>query len=556
MLGLWASNPCCSPAPALEEKFGPNMRVPDAGAGFTWPAKLSDASNGPKRQRPAQAERAELSGPISPVWCPVPSEPSQLETSTASSVDFLGKWFLRHAPEKLQQFDEVEEVSMDELQRLRAEADKKLSSQLAQNSLGWWPPPVDPVSKAPTGLRSFVVHEDPRMVAVPQFLSKEECDHLCELAQGSWIRSLVGKFADPAAGQTDKVATAEARTRTSSSCPLRPAQTVLVQRIEQRLAQLAKLPLENLERLVVVRYEPGQEFSLHHDGKFRPTTVFIYLNELPDNAGGDTFFPHLGFSFVPRTGCAVMWPNAQEDGSEDSRMVHAGRPPATGVKFGVNCFFNVDVKRVVSSPSMTVAAEECPAIDIASLEGDRGTSERSRTFSLGTEPALRVVPSFLTPEEAEDFEAKGRPASSSFQGSTVTLRTFGFQETPLVAQVEERLTEWNEFAAANLGSLRLVRGNTGLGMGNRGCGQRSASICLSEKAEAHFPHLGVRVVMQRGDLLEWPNAWFQSETAKEKITVEDLRTSHVHLIDAVLLDASFHDKRRARSGKAREAFPS
>ena len=35
-------------------------------------------------------------------------------------------------------------------------------------------PPVDTKTLAPTGLRSFVVHQEPRMVAVPQFLSPEE----------------------------------------------------------------------------------------------------------------------------------------------------------------------------------------------------------------------------------------------------------------------------------------------------------------------------------------------------------------------------------------------
>ena len=58
--------------------------------------------------------------------------------------------------------------------------------------------------------------------------------------------------------------------------------------------------------------------ALSEDGKFRPITIFLYLNELADNCGVsracdcmcdimdprlvDTFFPHLGFSFVPRTG--------------------------------------------------------------------------------------------------------------------------------------------------------------------------------------------------------------------------------------------------------------
>ena len=45
---------------------------------------------------------------------------------------------------------------------------------------------MDAKTLAPTGLRSFVVHEEPRMVAVPQFLSPEEC-------LGPWWGSSPGK---------------------------------------------------------------------------------------------------------------------------------------------------------------------------------------------------------------------------------------------------------------------------------------------------------------------------------------------------------------------------
>ncbi|CAK9069271.1 unnamed protein product [Durusdinium trenchii] len=315
----------------------------------------------------------------------------------------------------------------------------------------------------------------------------------------------------------------------SESCEiLGPAQTAIVQRIELRLAQLAKLPIETLERLVVVRYEPGQEFTVHHDGKFRPITIFLYLNELPDNAGGDTFFPHLGFSFVPRTGCAVMWPNAQPDGKEDSRMVHAGRPPTVGVKFGVNCFFNVDTKRLVMSPSMNMDATECHRVDVAALEAQlvnvEDPSVRRRTFTLNTEPQIRAVPHFLTPEEVREMLADAETDQGGepcFGGATVLLKTFPFGERPVVETVEARLISWNEFAPENLGQLKLVRGNTQPGLGNRGGGQRCASICLCDQAEVHFPHLGLLLAMRMGDLVEWPNAWFQEETDnKEKVTLQ------------------------------------
>jgi hypothetical protein len=48
-----------------------------------------------------------------------------------------------------------------------------------------------------------------------------------------------------------------------------------------------------------VRYEPGQFNRLHHDGVFRPRTVFVYLNDLPDDDDGETYFPRLGLKITP-----------------------------------------------------------------------------------------------------------------------------------------------------------------------------------------------------------------------------------------------------------------
>merc|ERR1712232_1361059 len=117
----------------------------------------------------------------------------------------------------------------------------------------------------------------------------------------------MGGVSDPELKAKSAPRAAKKTTRTSQSCILLYAQTSIVERLEHRLASLANLPVEQLERLVVVRYSPGETFAEHHDGKFRPKTVFVYLNDLPEGDQGDTYFPHLGFSFVPRAGCAVMW---------------------------------------------------------------------------------------------------------------------------------------------------------------------------------------------------------------------------------------------------------
>ncbi|CAE8690491.1 unnamed protein product [Polarella glacialis] len=413
-------------------------------------------------------------------------------------------------------------------------------------------PPIDPKTWAPTELRSFVVNQDPKMVAVPQFLSLAECQHLIDISEGNWIRSLVGKLVDEnengsKEGDTpqsrSKIQSSAATTRTSSSCMLRPAQTAILQRIENRLARLANLSVEHLERLVIVRYSPGQQFTEHHDGKFRPITVFVYLNELPEGAEGDTIFPVLGLSFVPRAGCAVMWPNAQPDGKEDSRMVHAGRPPLTGVKYGINCFFNADQKQQVQMSTVNISVEESHRVEIASLGGGGGAGN-GKTFVIDSEPNLRAVPGFASFEEVDHLLEllsvvtaarecqEASTASQPFAGSTATICGLEHGQTPIVADLEARLAAWGSFSVDNLGQLKLVETGTVLGLCNRGCGQRCLILCLSAKDEVFFPHLGLRIAMSRGDLLEWPNAWFQAPSrldASQKVTVEDLRSQRVHL---------------------------
>jgi len=179
--------------------------------------------------------------------------------------------------------------------------------------------------------RTYTVHEDPRVSVFPHFLSDAEVDAILSLCEGHWeasgIADSAGTYAD-ASGN-----------RTSCSAILDWAQTPAISKIEERVAGLAGLSVNQLEGLVGVRYMPGQFFGLHHDGRQRPVTVFIYLNDLPDDDEGETRFPMLGLRITPRRGAAVMWSNCRPDGSEDMRLCHHAVPPKTSVKYGVNCFF-------------------------------------------------------------------------------------------------------------------------------------------------------------------------------------------------------------------------
>merc|ERR1712032_129323 len=119
----------------------------------------------------------------------------------------------------------------------------------------------------------------------------------------------------------------------------------MVDRIERKLAWVAGVPVAHLESLAMVKYEPGEFFKIHHDGKNRLRTVFIYLNDLPEGDEGETHFPNLGVKFTPRRGSAIVWGNVGSDGKADRRMLHEALAPRTGVKLGVNCFFNEEPLR-------------------------------------------------------------------------------------------------------------------------------------------------------------------------------------------------------------------
>jgi len=427
---------------------------------------------------------------------------------------------------------------------------------------------------APNGaLQALVVCREPRMTLVPSFLTKPEADHLLALAEGYWAPSLVGRHkvgADADGHATaefdnmyrqDDLANKSSQTRTSRSCMLRAAQTSVVERIEHRLAALAGFPVSCLERLNMVRYAPGEVFGEHHDGRFRPTTVFVYVNDLPEGDGGETHFPQLNMRVVPRAGCAVMWRNNTLEGGEDDRLRHAALAPLTAVKYGVNCFFNVDTEmRLVYELGTSYDLACAGQVDVGTLAAQAGSAGDAAlcAFMLSRDPKLCACPGLLTQAEAALLldMAGGISADSAtgadgcFSNGSSSIRCLGPGETETVARVEARIASVCGCELKHLGPLRVTWSGRELGLCNRGCGQKSALVCLSEQDRLFFPHLGLDITLRRGDLLTWPNAdW---STGK---CVEDLRTLRVHIeseeargisLDAFFFDAPIREQQAVR----------
>ncbi|KAF8822433.1 oxidoreductase, 2OG-Fe(II) oxygenase family protein [Cardiosporidium cionae] len=159
----------------------------------------------------------------------------------------------------------------------------------------------------------------------------------------------------------EKYVSSDSANRTSHSVRLDPAETNLIATIEKRIATIAQMDVSHLEPLVVVKYDEGQYFKEHHDGKFRPVTVLIYLNAakmvnhlfernidttLDVEEGGETQFLRLGLKILPSCGSALTWRNCDDSGEADLNLLHEALPPKKGVKWAVNCFFNCKAIRV------------------------------------------------------------------------------------------------------------------------------------------------------------------------------------------------------------------
>lgn len=194
----------------------------------------------------------------------------------------------------------------------------------------------DPESPSSRDIHLVRVHRDPNVHVIPEFLTPAECDSLIEAADPYWERSLTSK--GYASASQDQYVQGSTDTRTSYSARLPKGGSELIAAIEKRVAAITEVEWEYIEPLVVVRYKPQEYFKEHHDGFFRPSTVLIYLNDVP--RGGETDFAYLGFKLVPQRGTAVVWRNVLEDGSPDFRLRHAGLPPLEGTKYVINCFIN------------------------------------------------------------------------------------------------------------------------------------------------------------------------------------------------------------------------
>lgn len=228
----------------------------------------------------------------------------------------------------------------------RAAIEEARLSSMQKNREPQAMPDIDTSTNAivtPDGQRIDVLLtlNQPRIVLLGNVLSEAECDELAEQCEQRMAPS-------PVVGETDGASQLHAH-RTSRGAMLQRGETELIARVEQRLAHLAKWPVERGEGMQVLRYEKGNEYRAHYDwfnpdqpgprkhlerGGQRVATFVIYLMDVEQ--GGGTGFPNLGLEVMPKKGGAVFFANTDAYGVPDKQTLHAGMPVISGVKMVAN----------------------------------------------------------------------------------------------------------------------------------------------------------------------------------------------------------------------------
>jgi len=180
------------------------------------------------------------------------------------------------------------------------------------------------------GIEPEILSDDPRITIHRGLFSAAECRYLTLLGT-PWLERAMVVDEATGAGVVDAIRDAD----TSSFPPL--AEDLVVQEINACIAAASGTDKAWGEPLTILRYRPGQQYRAHHDAHgatpdaLRKWTALIWLND--EFEGGETDFPDVGVRVKGGVGDLLLFHNVTDAGLPDPRMIHAGLPVTSGVKW-------------------------------------------------------------------------------------------------------------------------------------------------------------------------------------------------------------------------------
>jgi len=131
-----------------------------------------------------------------------------------------------------------------------------------------------------------------------------------------------------------------------------PTRDPVVATVERVMARSVNVSLGQAEPLVVLRYQPGQQYRWHRDYRSpdqpggpgeikqfgqRVHTGILYLNG--DYQGGETEFRDWQLQIRGEPGQILSFPSVDERGRIDPSSIHRGAPPTKGEKWIATLWF-------------------------------------------------------------------------------------------------------------------------------------------------------------------------------------------------------------------------
>jgi len=187
-----------------------------------------------------------------------------------------------------------------------------------------------------------ILNQNPKIVYIHNFLSDKEAEYLVALAEKNKKPSTIDTKESPTTLQTN--------VRSSNTAHIGKNLDDIIKGIENRGSKFVNSDTYHLEPLQVVVYEKGQKYTPHYDffssdspeiayGGNRNKTILVYLNDLPEDAGGNTFFPKLNIRVKPSKRDAIYFEN-MNNGVVNWETLHAGEEILVDTKkYALNMWF-------------------------------------------------------------------------------------------------------------------------------------------------------------------------------------------------------------------------